>query len=136
MAAYNDTEGLSAALIANLLPVLNRELGADFELARFRSEACWNAQLERMEMAVRSLEAQMVTLPAIDLVVGFDEGETLRTEISTKFTRPRLETDFAPGRGGRDDDDPGERKLSFSIGGNQARIEARSVNGSVSIHKR
>jgi hypothetical protein len=50
----------------------------------------------------------------------------------------RLETDFAPGRGGRDndDDDAGDRKMSFSIGGNDARIEARSVNGSVNIHKR
>ena len=50
----------------------------------------------------------------------------------------RLETDFAPGRGGRDrdDNDSDERKMSFSIGGNDARIEARSVNGSVSIHKR
>ena len=40
-----------------------------------------------MEMVVRSLEAQKVTLPAIDLVVEFEEGETLRTEISTKFRR-------------------------------------------------
>ena len=41
VAAYNDAEGLSAALIANLLPILNRELGADFDPGRFRSEAHW-----------------------------------------------------------------------------------------------
>ncbi|MGH3012080.1 MAG: L-histidine N(alpha)-methyltransferase [Gaiellaceae bacterium] len=87
MAAYNDAEGLSAALIANLLPVLNRELGANFDPGRFRSEARWSLELERMEMVVRSLEAQTVTLPAIDLSVEFEEGETLRTEISTKFRR-------------------------------------------------
>ena len=48
----------------------------------------------------------------------------------------RLDTDFAPGRGGRDHDDDGDRKLSFTVGGNDARIEARSVNGSVRINKR
>jgi L-histidine N-alpha-methyltransferase len=87
VAAYNDPQGLSAALIANLLPILNRELGADFDPARFGSEARWNPELERMEMVVRSLEAQSVNLPAIDLTVAFAEGETLRTEISTKFSR-------------------------------------------------
>jgi L-histidine Nalpha-methyltransferase len=87
VAAYNDAEGLSAALIANVLPILNRELGADFDLERFRSEATWNSELERMEMVVRSLEALTVTLPAIELTVEFEEGETLRTEISTKFRR-------------------------------------------------
>jgi L-histidine N-alpha-methyltransferase len=54
---------------------------------RFRSEASWNPELERMEMVVRSLERQTATLPAIDLVVELEEGETLRTEISTKFRR-------------------------------------------------
>jgi L-histidine N-alpha-methyltransferase len=94
LAAYNDAEGLSAALIANLLHVLNRELGADFRPERFRPEAAWNAGLERMEMVVRSREVQTVTLPAIDLVVEFGEGETLRTEISTKFGRDGAEAEL------------------------------------------
>jgi len=62
VAAYDDAEGLSAALIANLLLILNHELAADFRPERFRSEAAWNPELERMEMAVRSLAAQTVTL--------------------------------------------------------------------------
>ena len=94
LAAYNDGEGLSAALISNLLPILNRELGADFRPERFRSEAVWNPELERMEMSVRSLAAQTVTLRAIDLVVEFAQGETLRTEISTKFRRERVEREL------------------------------------------
>ena len=94
LAAYNDAEGVSAALIANLLHVLNRQLGADFRPERFRPEAAWNAELERMEMVVRSLDAQTVTLPAIDLVVRFEEGETLRTEISTKFRRDGVEEEL------------------------------------------
>ena len=95
VAAYDDGQGLSAALIANLLHVLNRELAADFRPERFRPEAAWNPALERMEMAVRSLAAQAVTLRAIDLVVEFAEGEALRTEISTKFRRGGAERELA-----------------------------------------
>jgi len=94
LAAYNDGEGLSAALIANLLHVLNRELAADFRPERFRSEATWSPELERMEMVVRALEVQTVTLPTIDLTVEFEEGETLRTEISTKFRRDGAEQEL------------------------------------------
>jgi L-histidine N-alpha-methyltransferase len=95
VAAYDDSEGLSAALIANLLPILNRELGADFDPAAFRSEIAWNAELERMEMGVRSLRAQSVSLPAIRLTVDFEEAEALRTEISTKFRREGVEEELA-----------------------------------------
>ncbi len=95
IAAYDDSQGLSAHLIANLLPILNRELGADFDAGAFRSEIAWNAELERMEMGVRSLVAQRVVLPAIDLTVEFEEGETLRTEISTKFRREGVERELA-----------------------------------------
>ena len=94
VAAYDDSEGLSAQLIANLLPILNKQLGADFDLAAFRSEIAWNAELGRMEMGVRSLVAQRVALPAIDLAVEFEEGETLRTEISTKFRREGIEPEL------------------------------------------
>jgi len=95
IAAYDDSQGLSAHLIANLLPILNRELGADFDPGAFRSEIAWNAELERMEMGVRSLVAQRVALPASDLTVEFEEGETLRTEISTKFRREGIERELA-----------------------------------------
>lgn len=94
-AAYNDRGGLSAALIANLLPVLNRELGADFDPDRFRSEARWVPELERMEMVVRSLEDQVVSIPALDLRVELAAGEPIRTEISTKFRRVGVETELA-----------------------------------------
>jgi L-histidine Nalpha-methyltransferase len=100
VAAYDDGEGLSAALIANLVHVLNRELDADFRPERFRSEAAWKPESERMEMGVRSLTAQRVTLAAIDLAVEFEEDELLRTEISTKFRRASVERELgAPGLG-------------------------------------
>jgi L-histidine N-alpha-methyltransferase len=95
VAAYNDGEGLSAALIGNLLPILNRQLDADFRPEKFRPEAVWNPGPERMEMFVRSLAPQTVSLRAINLVVELAEGESLRTEISTKFRREGAERELA-----------------------------------------
>jgi L-histidine Nalpha-methyltransferase len=95
LAAYDVGDGVTAGLISNLLPVLNRELAGDFDPARFRSEAIWNPELERMEMFVRALEPQTVKLRALDLTVDFAEGERLRTEISTKFRREGVERELA-----------------------------------------
>jgi L-histidine N-alpha-methyltransferase len=95
VAAYTDPDGLSAKLIANLLLVLNRELGARFDPALFVSEAVWNPELERMEMAVRSLTDQVVPILELGLDVEFRRGETLRTEISTKFRREGLQVELA-----------------------------------------
>lgn len=86
-AAYQDDLGYTDGLISNLLPILNRELGADFDVARFRAEAVWVPERSRMEMSVRALEPQTVHLAALDLTVDFAAGEALRTEVSEKFTR-------------------------------------------------
>ena len=86
VAAYDDAAGVTAAFNRNLLDVLNRELGANFDTAGFDHVADWNAARQRMEMRLRASRAMTVTLPAIDLVVDFAAGEELRTEISTKFT--------------------------------------------------
>jgi L-histidine Nalpha-methyltransferase len=93
--AYRDDVGHTDGLISNLLPVLNRELGADFDPTRFRPEAKWVPERSRMEMYVRALEPQTVHVRELDLTVEFAEGERLRTEISTKFTRTGTEEDLA-----------------------------------------
>lgn len=85
VAAYDDSAGVTAAFNKNLLSVLNRELDADFDLHRFAHVARFDEQGSCIEMRLRSLEAQRVTLRELDLVVDFGEGEDLRTEISTKF---------------------------------------------------
>jgi L-histidine N-alpha-methyltransferase len=95
VAAYTDAAGLSAALIANLLPVLNRELGADFDPARFESEASWNPACERMEMAVRSRTRQTVTIAALGTELELEPGATLRTEVSTKFRPDGIAAELA-----------------------------------------
>jgi dimethylhistidine N-methyltransferase len=83
-AAYNDAAGVTAAFNLNLLRRINRELGADFDLARFRHKALYNRAQHRIEMHLESLAAQNVLL--FDRVIPFAAGETIHTESSYKYT--------------------------------------------------
>jgi len=94
-AAYDDSAGVTAAFNLNVLTILNRELGADFPVERFEHVAFYDPERRWIEMRLRARRACTVRIPAIDLEVSFLRGEEIRTEISTKFTRPRLESDFA-----------------------------------------
>lgn len=94
-AAYDDAAGVTAAFNRNVLAVLNRELGADFVLSSFAHVAVWNPAAEWIEMRLRSLVDQVVTLPGIGRRVHFAAGEEMRTEISAKFRRERVETELA-----------------------------------------
>ena len=85
-AAYNDAAGLTARFNLNLLTVIDRELDADFELARFDHLALWNARDAQIEMHLRARVAHTVRIRRLDLTVSFDRGETIHTEISRKFT--------------------------------------------------
>ena len=93
--AYDDPAGVTAEFNKNVLCVLNRELGGDFDLDAFEHVARWDAEHEWIDIGLRSLTDQDVRLAVLDLTVHFDAGEILRTEISTKFTRPRLEESYA-----------------------------------------
>ncbi|MDT8436509.1 MAG: L-histidine N(alpha)-methyltransferase, partial [Gemmatimonadota bacterium] len=84
--AYNDAAGVTAEFNRNLLRVLNRELGADFDPDAFAHRAFWNAAEERIEMHLVSRAAQTVHLEELDLDVSFAAGESVRTELSHKFT--------------------------------------------------
>jgi L-histidine Nalpha-methyltransferase len=94
-AAYDDAAGVTAEFNKNVLAVLNRELGADFELDAFEHVARYDAEAERMDIRLRSLADQEVTIEGLDLEISFAAGEEMRTEISTKFTRDRLESVYA-----------------------------------------
>jgi L-histidine Nalpha-methyltransferase len=85
MNAYDDSAGVTAAFNLNLLVRLNRELGADFDLDRFAHRALWNPAASRIEMHLESLAEQTVRVPALELSVDFNEGETIHTENSYKF---------------------------------------------------
>ena len=95
LAAYDDAAGVTALFDLNVLTLLNRELSADFDLAAFAHEARWNAGESWIEMHLRSLQAQTVHVAALGLDVAFRRGETVRTEVSAKFTKNRLEQEYA-----------------------------------------
>lgn len=94
-AAYDDSEGVTAAFNRNVLEVLNRELGADFDLGAFEHVAFFDREREWIEMRLRSCRRQTVTVADLGLEVHFDAREELRTEISAKFTPERIAGDLA-----------------------------------------
>lgn len=86
VAAYDDAAGVTAAFNLNVLQRLNRDLGADFDLAHFQHRALWNREQSRIEMHLESTAAQTVHVPAAGLTVHFRQDETIHTENSYKFT--------------------------------------------------
>ncbi|QHC24375.1 L-histidine N(alpha)-methyltransferase [Streptomyces sp. GS7] len=90
VAAYDDARGVTAAFNKNVLEVVNRELGGDFDPADFDHVALWNAEHEWIEMRLRAREELTVKIPGIDLAVPFAAGEELRTEVSAKFRKGRV----------------------------------------------
>lgn len=94
-AAYDDSAGVTAEFNRNVLHVLNRELGADFDVPAFEHVALWNAEHEWIEMRLRATRAMRVQVPALGMEVSFDEGEEMRTEISAKFRRDGIAGELA-----------------------------------------
>ena len=86
-AAYDDVAGVTAAFNLNVLAVLNRELGADFNPDLFAHVALYDIDKAWVEMRLRSLADQSVHVRDLGLDVAFAAGEEMRTEISCKFTR-------------------------------------------------
>jgi L-histidine N-alpha-methyltransferase len=94
VAAYDDAAGVTAEFNRNVLRVINEGLGADFDPDEFAHVALWNEVDERIEMRLRARRQMTVTIPAIDLSVGFAAGEEMRTEVSTKFRRPAVDQEL------------------------------------------
>jgi len=94
-AAYNDSAGVTAEFNLNVLNVLNRELGANFDTELFEHIAFWDADNEWIDIRLRSLAEQFIDITELDMQVHFARNEEMRTEISTKFTRKRLEDSYA-----------------------------------------
>ncbi|MFF5259088.1 L-histidine N(alpha)-methyltransferase [Actinomadura viridis] len=94
VAAYDDAAGVTAEFNRNVLRVINRELDADFVPDAYEHVAVWNAAEEWIEMRLRSVRDQVVGVRGVDLEVAFEAGEEMRTEISAKFRRERLEVEL------------------------------------------
>jgi dimethylhistidine N-methyltransferase len=83
--AYDDPAGVTAAFNRNLLARINRELNGDFALRSFAHEARWDPRHRRIEMHLRSLKAQRVSIRAAGFECELHQDETIRTESCHKF---------------------------------------------------
>ncbi|MEV0093946.1 L-histidine N(alpha)-methyltransferase [Streptomyces sp. NPDC050738] len=95
VAAYDDAAGVTAEFNKNVLAVIDRELGADFDASDFDHVARWDRGHEWIEMRLRARSALTVKIPELDLVVQFEKGEELRTEVSAKFRQEGVRTELA-----------------------------------------
>jgi L-histidine N-alpha-methyltransferase len=94
-AAYNDSAGVTAEFNRNVLRVLNRELGADFDPEAFEHLAPFDESNGWIEMRLISRRAQQVQLRALERTTHFEQGEVLRTEVSCKFRPEQVEAELA-----------------------------------------
>jgi L-histidine Nalpha-methyltransferase len=93
-AAYNDAQGVTAEFNRNMLLVLNRELGSNFDPYSFEHRAFYEPLTHRIEMHLVSSGDQQVRIPGIG-VISFAAGESIRTEISCKYDRDSVAELFA-----------------------------------------
>ncbi|MDK1018122.1 MAG: L-histidine N(alpha)-methyltransferase [Actinomycetota bacterium] len=95
LAAYDDSEGVSAAFNKNILTVINRELDGDIDLDAFDHETKLNAETGCMEQSLRANRDVRARLDAIDLDFSLVVGESIHTEWSCKFTRDQVDEELA-----------------------------------------
>ncbi|MEL6585149.1 MAG: L-histidine N(alpha)-methyltransferase [Pseudomonadota bacterium] len=93
VAAYDDSQGITAAFITNILTRLNSEAAADFDLSAFAYEAVWNADLDRIDMYIRSRADQ--TVAVANTAVPFAKGERIHISASRKYTPATLSARMA-----------------------------------------
>jgi L-histidine N-alpha-methyltransferase len=86
-AAYNDSLGLTREFNLNILTNINRRLHADFRLEDFEHLAFFNKDEERIEMHLRANRSTAAFIADLMLPIVIDRHETIRTEISRKFSR-------------------------------------------------
>lgn len=84
--AYDDGAGITAAFNRNVLRVLNRELGANFDVEAFEHVALFDEEHQWIEMRLRAISPQRVSITQLGIEITFEKGEEMRTEISSKFT--------------------------------------------------
>ena len=129
--AYDDPLGVTAAFNRNLLVRLNRELGSDFDLGGFVHRARWNADQSRVEIHLVSTRRQRVHIPAVDLDITFEDGETIWTEtvqVSGERSRGHVDACRVPG-----DRSVGRRRVCADARGSG--VDFPSVHRQVFVHE-
>jgi L-histidine N-alpha-methyltransferase len=95
VAAYNDTQGVTAEFNRNALVAINDAYGANFDADAFEHVAFFDETHHWIEMRLRSLRPQRVVVKGLHLTFDLAQGEDIRTEISTKFSPSEIEAEFA-----------------------------------------
>ena len=94
-AAYNDSQGVTAAFNVNVLRHINERLNADFDPSAFTHEAIYDAGLGCIQMFLRSVTAQTVQVAGMTVELGADE--IIHTENSFKYHPAEFEALAARG---------------------------------------
>ena len=89
-AAYNDKAGITAKFNLNLLARINRELGGNFELGKFKHYAIYNREQHRIEMHIVSNTDQQVYIEALCKNFSFRKGDSIHTENSYKYSLSQI----------------------------------------------
>ena len=90
--AYNDSQKTTAKFNLNVLKRINTELDADFNLANFEHHAVYDEEKGRIEMYLRSLSEQYITIQKSELSITLSKGELIHTENSHKFSIPQIDS--------------------------------------------
>ena len=91
-AAYNDSQGVTAAFNLNMLQHLNNRFDGNFDLSLFKHQAVYNQSKHQIEMYLISQQQQSVSLQDLDLTIKLDRGEKILTEISRKFDLNQMQS--------------------------------------------
>jgi L-histidine N-alpha-methyltransferase len=83
--AYNDSRGVTRDFNLNLLHRINRELGGNFDVSKFRHFGTYDVFSGAMESYLVSLEKQSVFIEMIGRSFSFDAWEPIHTEYSYKY---------------------------------------------------
>jgi dimethylhistidine N-methyltransferase len=91
-AAYNDSQGVTAAFNLNMLSHLNWRFQGNFDINLFKHQAIYNEVDNQIEMYLHCQKSHWVNLEVLDLKVFFEVGESILTELSRKFDLRTMET--------------------------------------------
>jgi len=94
-AAYNDSEGLNAALCFNALHQINRYYGGNADTGKYLHSATYNEAEHRIEMRLTARERQVISMPVLGFQFELLAGGHIITEFSRKFTMSRIRDEFA-----------------------------------------
>lgn len=92
LAAYNDAQGVTRDFNLNLLHRINRELGGEFDVEKFRHLGTYDVFSGTMQSYLISLEEQQVYIEKIGRAFSFRPWEPIHTEFSYKFLDADIES--------------------------------------------